>query len=52
MFIIRTRCQFKVKTMMENYDGSVETNHNPNWHHIPNHPYRILIIGGSGLEKI
>ena len=33
--------------MMTNYDQSVETNHNPNWLYIPNHPHRIL-IGGSG----
>ena len=26
-------------------------NHNPNWPYIPNHPYRILIIGGSGSGK-
>ena len=25
--------------------------HNPNWPEIPDHPYRILIIGGSGSEK-
>ena len=22
--------------------------HNPNWPEIPDHPYRILIVGGSG----
>ena len=33
--------------MMTNYDQSVETNHNPNWLYIPDHPHRIL-IGGSG----
>ena len=33
--------------MMENYYQSVEINCNPNWPHIPDHPYRILIIGGS-----
>ena len=33
--------------MMINYDQSVETN----WTYIPDHPYRILIIGGSGLGK-
>ena len=37
--------------MMKNYDESVEINHNPNWPFIPDHPYRILIIGGSGSEK-
>ena len=25
--------------------------HNPNWPQIPDHPYRILIIGGSGVGK-
>ena len=25
--------------------------HNPNWPEIPDHPYRILIVGGSGSEK-
>ena len=26
-------------------------NHNEIWPHIPDHPYRILIIGGSGSGK-
>ena len=25
--------------------------HNENWPYIPDHPYRILIIGGSGSGK-
>ena len=25
--------------------------HNSKWPHIPNHPYRILIVGGSGSGK-
>ena len=25
--------------------------HNPNWPQIPDHPYRRLIIGDSGLGK-
>ena len=33
---------------MKNYDQSVEINYNPNWPYIPDHPYRILIICGSG----
>ena len=33
--------------MTKNYDESVEINHNPNWSYILDHPYRILIIGGS-----
>ena len=35
--------------MMKNYDQSLEIN--PNWYHIPDHPYRILIIGGSRSRK-
>ena len=33
---------------MKNYDESVDIFHNPNWLYIPDHHYRILIIGGSG----
>ena len=36
---------------MKNYDELVEINHNPNWPYIPDNPYRILIIGGSGSGK-
>ena len=36
---------------MENYDQSVKINHNTNWLYIPDHTYRILIIGGSGSRK-
>ena len=36
---------------MQNYDELVEINHNPNWPYNPDHPYRIFIIGGSGLGK-
>ena len=25
--------------------------HNPNWSQIPDHPYRILIVGSSESEK-
>ena len=28
-----------------------KTKHNKNWPCIPDHPYRILIIGGSGSGK-
>ena len=28
-----------------------KTEHNKNWPHIPDHPYRILIIGGLGSGK-
>ena len=37
--------------MMKNYDQSVEINHNTNWPYIPDHPYRILVIGHSGSGK-
>ena len=36
---------------MINFDDYVNENkikHNKNWPYIPDHPYRILIIGGSG----
>ena len=37
-----------------NFDDYVNENkikHNKNWPYIPDHPYRILIIGGSGSGK-
>ena len=37
--------------MMKTYDQLVEINHNPNRPYILDHPYRILIIFGSGLGK-
>ena len=37
--------------MTKHFDQSVEINHNPNWPYIPDHPYRTLIIGGSGSGK-
>ena len=36
---------------VKNYGLSVEINHNPNWAYVPDHPYRISIIGGSGSGK-
>ena len=36
---------------MKNYDQSVKVNLNSNWLYIPDHPYRILIIDGSGSGK-
>ena len=29
----------------------INLKHNPNWPQLPDHPYTILIIGGSGPEK-
>ena len=37
--------------MKKNQDQSVETTHNPNWPYIPDHPYRIEIIGGLETGK-
>ena len=39
---------------MINFDNVTKENikeHNPNWPQIPDHPYRILIIEGSGSVK-
>ena len=39
---------------MINFDDVTKENikeHNPNWPQVPDHPYRILIIGGSGSGK-
>ena len=39
---------------MINFDEYVnenKTEHNKNWPYVPDHPYRILIAGGSGSGK-
>ena len=38
---------------MINFDVTKENkkNHNTNWPQIPDHPHRILIIGGTGWGK-
>ena len=35
----------------DEYTNENTIKHNPNWPFIPDHPYRILIIGGSGSGK-
>ena len=35
----------------DNYANENRTEHNKNWPYIPDHPYKILIIGGSGSGK-
>ena len=35
----------------DNYVNENRTEHNKNWPYISDHPYRILIIGGSGSGK-
>ena len=40
---------------MINFDDYTNENiieHNPKWPYIPDHPYRILIIGSSGSGKM
>ena len=36
----------------DNYANENKTEHNLKWPYISEHPYRILIIGGSGSGKI
>ena len=33
---------------IDNYVNKNKTEHNENWPYIHDHPYRIIIIGGSG----
>ena len=35
----------------DEYTNKNKRKHNPNWPYIPDHPYRILIIAGSGTGK-
>ena len=35
----------------DEYTNENKKDHNLNWPYIPDHPYRILIIGGSGTGK-
>ena len=35
----------------DDYSNEKKTKCNENWSYIPNHPYRILTIGGSGSGK-
>ena len=32
----------------DNYTNEIKTEHNLKWPYIQDHPYRILIVGGSG----
>ena len=45
---------YKINIKMINFDNCTnenKTEHNKNWPYISDHPYRILIIGGSGSGK-
>ena len=35
----------------DNYTNENKTEYNLKWPYIPDHPYRILTVGGSGLGK-
>ena len=35
----------------DDYTNENKTKHDLKWLYIPDHPYRILIIGGSGFGK-
>ena len=42
------------KIQMINFDDYVNKNkrkHNPKWLYIPDYPYRVLLVGGSGSAK-
>ena len=39
-------------TSFDDHTNENKTQHNLKWPYIPDHPYRILIIGGSGSGKI
>ena len=46
------RYNYNIKMInFDNYVNENKTKHNKNWPYIPDHPYRILIIGGSGSGK-
>ena len=36
----------------DEFTNENKTEHNSKWPYIPDHPYRILIVGGSRSEKI
>ena len=36
---------------VDGYTNKNKTENNPKWPYIPGHPYRILIVGGSGSGK-
>ena len=37
--------------MIKYYEESVAMNDKPNWSYISDHHYKILTVGGSGLDK-
>ena len=47
---IATISKYK-KINFDDVTNEIKAEHNPNWLHIPDHPHRILIIGGSGSRE-
>ena len=39
---------YKKKINFDNYVNEKKTKHYKNWPYVPDHPHRILAIGGSG----
>ena len=35
----------------DEYTNESKTEHNPKWPYIPDHTYRLIIVGGSGQGK-
>ena len=47
-----TSCLQRIKMInFDNYTNENKTKYNKNWPYIPDHSYRILLIGGSGSGK-
>ena len=51
-YVNRVIKQIKYKIInFDEYTNENKTQYNPKWPHIPDHRYRILILGGSGSGK-
>ena len=50
---VKQRCSANKYKMINfiNYNNENKKEHNSNWPYIPDHTYKILITGGSGLGK-
>ena len=42
---------YVINDKFDEYTNESKRKHNLNWPYIPDHPYRIFIIGGSGSGK-
>ena len=50
-FMMKIILQQKKMINIDNYTNEKKTQHRENWPYIPDQPYKILIIGGSGSGK-